>query len=83
MSVTSSPRNADVPPIVVTSSINELDNDFAKTGELLTIYTEVRQGYNQVVNAIVTALVSIPNILDPVEVQLFDNGAGEFKKLNN
>ncbi|XP_022080598.1 calcium-activated chloride channel regulator 1-like [Acanthaster planci] len=75
-SLTSSPRDADVPPISVTSSISDFSKDFEKEEAPLTIYSEVRQGYGNVVNATVTALVSIPNPANPVEIQLFDTGIG-------
>ncbi|XP_033644316.1 calcium-activated chloride channel regulator 1-like [Asterias rubens] len=76
LSVTSATINPDVPPITLTSAMNELSNNFQVTNEPLTIYAEVKQGYRAVVNADVTALVSIPKLLDPVEVRLLDNGAG-------
>ena len=60
--------------------MNELSNNFQVTNEPLTIYAEVKQGYRAVVNADVTALVSIPKLLDPVEVRLLDNGAGKFSR---
>ncbi|XP_038061012.1 calcium-activated chloride channel regulator 2-like [Patiria miniata] len=77
VSLTSYPRDDDVPPISVSSSISELTKNISETEVPLAIFAEVRQGYSQVVvNATVMASVSIPGQMDPVEIQLVDTGTG-------
>lgn len=80
MAVSSFARNKDVEPIIATSELSGSLSDFAN-GEPLTVYVEVRQGFNPVIHARVIAVIERPPDGDgiqypPVEMQLYDNGAG-------
>lgn len=80
MAASSFARSEDVIPIIATSELSGSITDFSN-GQPLTAFVEVRQGFNPVVNARVTAIIERPpddlgNDYPSVEMQLFDNGAG-------
>ncbi|XP_071826585.1 calcium-activated chloride channel regulator 1-like [Apostichopus japonicus] len=68
-----------VDPIIATSELSGSITDFAN-GQPLIAFSEVRQGFNPVIRANVTATIERPdangNRYESIMLQLLDNGAG-------
>ena len=80
ITVTSYATDENVEPILVTSELSGSQIDVA-SGEHIIAYAEVRQGFSPIIYAEVWARIDRPdftgNSYPPVDVQLFDNGAGK------